>query len=392
MRCFVLTVVSLFALTSCDKSDFRELPMSDMDHTGEPSLSVAADGAVFLTYLREVDGSAELNLRELSESGWSEPNIVARADDLLVNWADFPSVIKSHDDKLIAQWMVRQSGPGFAYDVYTASSVDGGETWSQPVRLHSDRSATEHGFVSLYSDDRGAGAFWLDGRRYASEDADGRGMELRHKRLVEDGGSDEEVVDRLVCDCCQTDVVANSASPIVVYRDRSEGEIRDIKIARLSEGEWAQTSVGYDGWEITGCPVNGPAIDQEGSAIAVAWFTAAPSNRVRIAFSLDGGESFDAPLDVMTDNPIGRVDVELSVDGKAYVSWLAKGRGEFLYREVSPDGSMSVPTKVASMETHRNAGFPRMVRTGNRLVFAWTDTSGDVAVVRSVMKTNEMSM
>lgn len=177
MRYFVLTVVSVFVLTSCDKPDFRDLPMSDMDHTGEPSLSVAADGSVLLTYFREVDGSAELNLRELSESGWSEPKIVVRGDDLLVNWADFPSVIKSDDEKLIAQWMVRQSGPGFAYDVYVASSVDGGETWSQPARLHSDRSATEHGFVSLYSDDRGAGAFWLDGRRYAS-DADDRGMEL----------------------------------------------------------------------------------------------------------------------------------------------------------------------------------------------------------------------
>ena len=56
MRCFVLSVVSVFVLTSCDKPDFRDLPMSDMDHTGEPSLSVAADGALFLTYLREVDG------------------------------------------------------------------------------------------------------------------------------------------------------------------------------------------------------------------------------------------------------------------------------------------------------------------------------------------------
>lgn len=36
MRYFVLTVVSVFVLTSCDKPDFRDLPMSDMDHTGEP--------------------------------------------------------------------------------------------------------------------------------------------------------------------------------------------------------------------------------------------------------------------------------------------------------------------------------------------------------------------
>ena len=386
MRCLLPTLLSMLALTGCDRSGFQQLPMTVMDNTGEPSLSVAPDGAVFLTYLREGDGVAELNLRELSESGWSEPKIVTQGNSLLVNWADFPSVIESQGDKLIAQWMVRQSGPGFAYDVYVASSTDRGDTWSEPERLHSDTSATEHGFVSLYSDDRGAGAFWLDGRRYGSEDAGDRGMELRHKRLFDNAGAEEEVVDRLVCDCCQTDVVANSGSPIVVYRDRSEEEIRDIKIARLSEGEWAQTSVASDGWEITGCPVNGPAIDQDGSVIAVAWFTAVPINKVRVAFSFDGGASFDAPLDVMTDNPIGRVDVELGTNSQAYVSWLAKGRGEFLYREISPDGSMSVPTKVTSMATHRNAGFPRMVSTTDKLVFAWTDTSGDVAVVRSMTR------
>ena len=385
MRCILFILMSMFALTSCDRSGLQQLSMTAMDHTGEPSLSVARDGTVFLTYLREVEGVAVLNLRELSDSGWSEPKIVTRGNSLMVNWADFPSVIESQAGKLIAQWMLRQSGPGFAYDVYVAISADRGETWSEPERLHSDTSATEHGFVSLYADDKGAGAFWLDGRRYSSEDAGDRGMELRHKRLVDNAGAEEEVVDRLVCDCCQTDVVANSGSPIVVYRDRSEEEIRDIKIARFAEGEWAQTSVGFDGWEITGCPVNGPAIDQEDSVIAVAWFTAVPTNKVRVAFSFDGGRSFDAPLDVMTGSPVGRVDLELSTDGNAYVSWLGKERGEFLYREVSPDGSMSVPTKVASMATHRNAGFPRMVSSGGRLIFAWTDTHGEVAVVRSAL-------
>ena len=386
MRCYLLTALMVFLLASCDASNFQQLPMTGMDNTGEPNLSVGTNGAVFLTYLKEVDGVAELNLRELLDSGWSEPKMVTKGNNLLVNWADFPSVIETRSGNLLAQWMVRQSGPGFAYDVYVASSTDRGQTWSKPERLHSDTSATEHGFVSLYSDDKGAGAFWLDGRRYSTEDAEDRGMELRHKRLLDNTRTDEEVVDRLVCDCCQTDVVVSAGSPIVVYRDRSKEEIRDIKIARLSEGAWVQTSVGVDGWEITGCPVNGPAIDREGSVIAVAWFTAVPRNTVRVAFSLDGGSSFEQPVNVMTDNPVGRVDLELGANGEAYVSWLAKGRGEFLYREVSPNGSMSLPTKVADMATHRNAGFPRMVSTGGKLIFAWTDTSDEVALVRTTVK------
>ena len=142
----------MLALTGCDRSGFQQLPMAAMDNTGEPSLSVAPDGTAFLTYLQEIGGVARMNLRELSESGWSEPRTVTEDKNLLVNWADFPSVIKTNGDELIAQWMVRLSGPGFAYDVYIATSTDRGLTWSHPERLHSDNSATEHGFVSLYSD------------------------------------------------------------------------------------------------------------------------------------------------------------------------------------------------------------------------------------------------
>ena len=46
--------------------------------------------------------------------------------------------------------------------------------------------------------------------------------------------------------------------PVVVYRDRSEQEIRDISIVRLHDGKWSQpSSVFEDNWKINGCPVNG---------------------------------------------------------------------------------------------------------------------------------------
>jgi hypothetical protein len=122
---------------------------------------------------------------------------------------------------------------------------------------------------------------------------------------------------------------------------------------------------------------------QSNGILAVAWFTAVPSNRVRVAFSLDGGSSFAAPIDVATDKPLGRVDVVVTPNGSAMVSWLAQNEGGFRFRKVMPDGEIGDGIEVASMETRRASGFPKMVETDGELIFAWTDTSGSVPRVRT---------
>ena len=125
--------------------------------------------------------------------------------------------------------------------------------------------------------------------------------------------SDPRLVDEDVCDCCQTDVARTSAGPIVVYRDRTGDEVRDIYVTRLVGGEWEPgRPVAEDGWTISGCPVNGPQLSSSGDTVVVAWFTA-PEQRpvVYLAFSRDGGESFGDRIRVDEGDPLGRVDVEL---------------------------------------------------------------------------------
>ncbi len=248
---FSVACIVMLSLAGCGRSTLSEMAMDNMHNTSEPSLSVAEDGTVTLSYLREAQDSVELFMRTLQGDRWSSPRLVARGNDLLVNWADFPSVIKV-DGKFVAQWMVRHPGPGFAYDVYVADSTDEGVNWSEPERLHADTAAVEHGFVSLYADRQDVGAFWLDGRRYADANEMSKGMELRHRRLV--AGGVEEVVDDLVCDCCQTDSTVLNGNPIAVFRDRTKDEIRDISVARKDAGTWSTTTVADDGWNITGCP------------------------------------------------------------------------------------------------------------------------------------------
>jgi hypothetical protein len=272
---------------------------------------------------------------------------------------------------------------GHAYDISIASSMDAGKTWSKPVVPHRDGTRTEHGFVSMLPMNSGrASAFWLDGRNFKDNSQQDHGsaneMTLRYAAIdVKGQVSDEAVLDARVCECCQTSAALTSEGPIVVYRDRSEKEIRDISVVRFSQGRWTEPRTLYaDGWLIQGCPVNGPSVSADGRRVAVSWFTAAQeTSRVKVIFSSDCGVTFGQPFQVDEGAPMGRVDVVILPDGSALVSWLertAKG-GEVKVRRVRPDGSRDPAVTVAESSTARLSGFSQMTRSGRDIIFAWTD-------------------
>jgi hypothetical protein len=283
---------------------------------------------------------------------------------------------------LAAHWLVR-SGPGsYAYDVNIARSFDGGKTWGKPIVPHRDGTPTEHGFVSMFAAPSGGlAAVWLDGRETKPEaddhDQGGGDMTLRYATMGREGTLGEEAaLDTRVCDCCQTSAAMTTEGPVVVYRDRSDRELRDISISRLQGGRWSEPrTVFKDGWEISGCPVNGPSIAASGRRLAVTWFTAADDvERVKLAFSDDAGASFGEPIVVDDGKPLGRVETLLLDDGSALVcwlEWLPEG-GEIRMRRIRANGTRDPAITVAPSGTARSNGFPQLARAGDQLILAWT--------------------
>lgn len=354
--------------------------------SAEPNLSTAPDGRVLLSWVETVDSTHALRFAVLGDSGWSDPRMIAQGADWFVNWADFPSLIQLDDGTLAAHWLQRAGDGTYAYGVRIARSDDGGATWSAPVTPHRDSTAAEHGFVTLYdAGDGKVGAVWLDGRRYA---AGSQEMTLRHATIDTNGelGDDAEL-DARVCDCCQTSVAQTDNGIVAYYRDRSGDEIRDIAATALTDGEWSHpVRVHADEWRINACPVNGPQADASGSNVALAWFTAPDdSARVNVAFSHDGGLTFDAPVRVDDGAPAGRVDLLLLDDGSAVVSWLERvdGAAEIRLRRVTPAGAYSASSTVSRTSEQRASGFPRMTRSGSMIVLAWTVAEGDVPQVHT---------
>lgn len=358
-----------------------ELPSPAGPGSGEPNLTFDAEGGVLLSWIeRGADSVASVRMARLTDDAWGTTHTIVTGVPLFVNWADFPSVAVAADGRLVAHWLQRSGPDTYSYDAMIARSTDGGATWSAGFPLHRDGLQAEHGFVSLWpASSDSIGAVWLDGRKSAMADS-AREMQLAYTTIAPDGGfGTEQMLDTRICDCCQTSVAPTPTGAIVVYRDRTDDEVRDIYVIRLVDGKWSEPApVHQDGWTINACPVNGPAIAARGTLVAVAWFTAAHDTaRVRLAFSSDGGASFGTPIEIDDGNPAGRVDVELLADGRAVVSWLERTGGDSAavrMRTVAETGERGAPWTIAATSGARASGFPRMVSVRDGLVVAWTAT------------------
>ncbi|MEJ7674473.1 MAG: hypothetical protein WKF59_17695 [Chitinophagaceae bacterium] len=178
---------------------------------------------------------------------------------------------------------------------------------------------------------------------------------------------------RRVCDCCQTSAALTANGPVVVYRDRSDEELRDISIVRFVNGKWTEPKTIFpDQWKIAGCPVNGPRASAQGNNLAIAWFSSPDKkSQVNIIFSDDGGASFNKPIRIDEENAVGRVDVVMLDEKSAMVSWM---EGAVIKAaRINKDGTKDSSIIIASSSESRSSGFPQMTKSDNNLIFAWTD-------------------
>ncbi len=391
----IFLILVFFLCFSCQESSNKkglavnilEEIVSPCKEGGEPNLFVSENGQVYLSWVEYMNDTTDALLFSKLENGkWSSPNTIASGTDWFVNWADFPSIVAYEDDgnSLAAHWLQKSDQGTYNYDVRISQSLDGGKTWNPTFIPHRDSISAEHGFVSMLPiSSNKVFATWLDGRNAKGEGHDAGvhehhgAMSLRTAIFDKNGNLTEEAeLDNRICDCCQTTAAITDEGIIVAYRDRSEDEIRDISIVRKVDGKWTlPKSISNDNWLILGCPVNGPAIAAYGKNVALAWFTMSDENpKVKVAFSKDNGANFSAPIQIDDGNPIGRVDVVMITKEEALVTWLEKNENDAEIKMicVNKDRKEGESITIAHSKSSRQSGFPRMVKTGSQIIFAWT--------------------
>jgi hypothetical protein len=390
----ISAVFTILALAACSEAppEFEPITLA-VPAAGPakgPRISGNNETGLVLSWMEEGESGAALHYSRFVDGQWSPAATVVEGVDMFVNWADMASVQPIGKDHLAAHWLEMSANLTYSYDVVFSQSADGGATWTEPLRPHDDGTPTEHGFVSMWPDVNGTGLIWLDGRKTANEATDdptATGMTLRaatvdHESIIRK----EQLVDELICDCCQTDIAVAASGPVAVYRDRSINEIRDISVSRHIDGRWQPASpIAADNWQIPGCPVNGPSIVADGNFVAAAWFTAAGGRPVvKLALSNDSGASFSEPIEVATGKVQGRVGIVYLGDGNVAVSWLqsgAEGGHEVRTRRYTATGTAGTPRLV----TADAGGFsvPQIARSGDDLVFVWTETADSSSHLRS---------
>ena len=383
----ILLTGTIFSCTNnnsekkADTTEVKQLASPVADSSAEPFLFTDKNGTVYLSWIEKIGKENKLKFSSLVNDQWKEPSVIAAGNNWFVNWADYP-MLASNGNDLMAHILQKSADGKYTYDVKLITSADKGQSWSDLKILNADGKNAEHGFVSLMPFGDQFFVSWLDGRNTVSEGDDTTAhheghqgaMSLRGAVVNKQGTKTAEwELDNRVCDCCQTSTALTANGPVVVYRNRSEEEIRDMAIVRFVNGKWTEPKIIFpDEWKIAGCPVNGPRASAEGNNLAIAWFSSPDKKaQVNIIFSDDGGASFSKPIRIDEDNAIGRVDVVMLNDKSAMVSWM---EGAVIKAaRVNKNGTKDSSIVIASSSESRSSGFPQMTKSGNNLIFAWTD-------------------
>ena len=262
----------------------HDQPVAESLGASSPGLGHGAEG-LWLAWMRDL-GEPTLLVANLAEGeGWSEPVVVSSGPRLVVNWADVPAVAETPSGRLVVAWPeLHTDDPAGGYGLRIAAANDDG-SFSPDRQWSPDgvRRGPESGFASFIDTPEGLWLVWLDGRELGGhgghgDDGHANGgagtMQLRAARIDDDGQQlgPSTILDPRTCECCKLGAAAFRGRPLVAYRDRSEAEVRDVFVAGPG---LPPRAVASDGWTLTGCPVNGPAVAAGPSQAWVGWYTGA---------------------------------------------------------------------------------------------------------------------
>lgn len=287
------------------------------------------DGATFGSPVRVNDQEGEVRASEQQA-----PRVALRAGTLAVLWT-----AKRGNDT----------------SVRVALSKDFGRTFAPSIALSPDGAPGTRGWGMLALDASArVNAVWLDTRLAAvalakagiaaasaapvethtgGEHVHGGGkmstrQDIYSAVLESDGRINERLLATDVCFCCKT-AFAETAGGVMAaaWRDIYPGSIRDITFARLdSEPGTDRVRVSEDGWQIDGCPENGPAMagDRSG-AMHIVWPTLVPESATTLGVfysSTSDGRAF-APRTRLDSNTgsAGHPSLAASPYGVVLAAW-----------------------------------------------------------------------
>jgi len=353
-------------------------PVSEEFPGRDPSIRWDSAGRLHVVYVRDAEGRDPwLEYRRLAPEATAPVQVSPPERAVRSRGETAPLIEVQPNGRIVVAYTVTLEGFRQGEFIYQTSSDDGA-TWSDAQTVHDDgRPTGSRSYVdSTLLPDGGVAFSWLDNRMGQQG--------LIYAELDSQGEMQPNVVlDAVTCQCCGTEVLADSkGSVFVAYRELDEETgFRDIEMMRRLAGEDGFSPIGGiapDGWKIDGCPHTGPRLVEaaDGDLWSV-WFTGAEPPRIRVARSSDGGETFSAPEDLALvageTRKIAHPEIGLQADGMPLVLYERGGESfsEIVVRRAS--GSIWQAPEVIAQD----AAYPRFESQGGRNAAAWTQRAGE---------------
>ena len=376
LKTLLLTII----LIGCNQKEplIQEVIFDYGENNAEPNL-VSNQGELSLSWIQSIKRKkATLFYSNFKNQKWQEPIKITSGKDWFVNWADFPANA-TNGNILLTSHLQKSDIGTYTYDIVLNLRSLEGEIIKENFLLNTDGIKAEHGFVSVIPNTKdGFLITWLDGRNTVKEPHKGhhKAMTIRTAEVSKNGNIFNEIeLDGRTCDCCQTSIAMNQKGPIIVYRDRSKHEIRDVYFSQKKDSIWSKPKpVFNDQWKINGCPVNGPKIVSNKINTAVAWFTIQNDlPKIKVAF-LSNNSTFNVPIKINDQIALGRVDAAFISKNQVLVSYM-ETEDNITYlrcKKVSKNGNISKVITISQLNSNRNTGVPQLEVHNNFAYFVWT--------------------
>jgi hypothetical protein len=292
--------------------------------------------------------------------------------------------VASDGQRVIAVWA--SAGRGFRSSgaMVTALSNDGGKTWRRGPNPSDDERNDGHGFADVIASNGRFHLTWLDSRS--------GGQGVRYARSADGGAtwSRNASVKGGSCECCWNTLLSTQDRALyLLFRGKGP---RDMGIASSADNgaTWKPLgSVGAYNWQIEACPHTGGALGVTAQAAsqqlhALVWTGKTEQRGVHYLTSRDAGASWSG------DTRLGgeaAQRADLAVRGRELIAVWDESVGQngavFLARSANAGAEWTKPMRLTS-ET-ASATYPRVVATPSSLVVLWTEASGGESRLRTIL-------
>jgi len=217
---------------------------------------------------------------------------------------------------------------------------------------------------------------------HSTEDAVARAQRSQLFVSALDGSVVPTAIARGVCYCCKTALAAGPDGKVyAAWRHVFSGSHRDIAFTMSREGAAGRFAepvrVSADGWQLDGCPENGPALAVDaGRRIHVVWPTLVEGPRERLQLfhaSSTDGRTFSSRTPLPSNGNASHPQVIVAPDGSLIAAWdeLAAGKRQVRVARGRPAANNGVAFSLLSTADDRAGLYPALAATSTGAVLAW---------------------